>query len=49
MTEPAIASALINPNPPALGGPDADDPPPLTRVVVVVVVVVAVLPLDDDP
>lgn len=36
MTEPAIASALINPS--AFGGPDADDPP--TRVVVVVVVVV---------
>ena len=38
MTEPAIASALINPA--AFGGPDADDP--RTRVVVVVVVVVDV-------
>lgn len=39
MTEPAIASALINPSA-EFGGPDADDP--RTRVVVVVVVVVDV-------
>ena len=46
MTEPAIASALINPS--AFGGPDADDP--RTRVVVVVVVVVVdALLLEDDP
>ena len=48
MTEPAIASALINPA--AFGGPDADDP--RTRVVVVVVVVVVdvdALLLEDDP